>query len=157
KMIVRARTPKGLSWAGRLAVVGLTALLLPLAPTWGQKSDEKSKQDEGRRADSRQDEGRKEENRREERTRAKAERFEEHLKRVIEKLSKDFGPAGEEIRKALEKSIDEFHETLKKEDVNSDDVRKSMEKAYNSIRKAFESGGTVNRELRESMEESRRE
>ncbi len=39
RMIVKARTPKGLSWAGRLAVAGLSALLLPLAPSWGQKDD----------------------------------------------------------------------------------------------------------------------
>ena len=38
-MIVRAQTPKGLSWAGRLAVLGTAALLLPLAPSWGQKTE----------------------------------------------------------------------------------------------------------------------
>jgi beta-lactamase regulating signal transducer with metallopeptidase domain len=37
RMIVRAKTPKGLSWAGRLAVAGLSALLLPLAPSWARK------------------------------------------------------------------------------------------------------------------------
>lgn len=37
-MILRAQTPKGLSWAGRLAVLGTAAFLLPLAPSWGQKS-----------------------------------------------------------------------------------------------------------------------
>ena len=39
KMIVRAKTPKGLSWAGRITVLGMTALLLPLAPSWAQKSE----------------------------------------------------------------------------------------------------------------------
>ena len=38
-MIVRAQTPKGLSGAGRLAVIGAAAFLLPLAPSWGQKDD----------------------------------------------------------------------------------------------------------------------
>src|SRR5262249_35087670 len=37
RMIVKAKTPKGLSWTGRLAVAGLSALLLPLAPSWAQK------------------------------------------------------------------------------------------------------------------------
>ncbi len=37
RMIVRARTPRGLSLVGRLAVVGLATLLLPLAPSWAQK------------------------------------------------------------------------------------------------------------------------
>ena len=38
-MIARARTPRGLSWAARLGVLGLAALILPLAPTWAQKPD----------------------------------------------------------------------------------------------------------------------
>ena len=37
-MIVRAQTPKGLSWAGRLVVFGAAVFLLPLAPSWGQKN-----------------------------------------------------------------------------------------------------------------------
>jgi bla regulator protein BlaR1 len=142
KMIVRARTPKGLSWAGRLAVLGLTALLLPLAPSWGQKSDAESKQDQGQKEDK---------------SRATAERFEEHVKGLVEKLTKELGPVGEEIRKTLEKSIDEIHETLKKEGVTSDDVRKAVEKSHNEVRKAFEKGGSINKEVRESMEKSRRD
>ena len=39
QMIVRAKTPKGLSWAGRFAVLGMAALALPLAPSWAQKDD----------------------------------------------------------------------------------------------------------------------
>ena len=39
RMIMRAKTPKGLSWAGRLAVMGTAVLLLPLAPSWAQKND----------------------------------------------------------------------------------------------------------------------
>src|SRR5271157_1470766 len=39
RMIVQARTPKALSWTGRLGVLGLAALILPLAPTWAQKPD----------------------------------------------------------------------------------------------------------------------
>ena len=38
RMIVRAKTPRGLSWAGRLGVLGLAALILPLAPIWAQDS-----------------------------------------------------------------------------------------------------------------------
>jgi beta-lactamase regulating signal transducer with metallopeptidase domain len=142
KMIVRARTPKGLSWAGRLAVLGLTMLLLPLAPSWGQKSDAESKQDEGRREDK---------------SRATAERLESRVKELIDRLTKELGPVGEEIRKTLEKSIDEIHETIKKEGLTADDVRKAVEKSHNEIRKAFEKGGPINRELRESIEQSRRD
>ena len=38
KMIVRARTPKALSWAGRIAVLAVAALLLPLSPSWAQNN-----------------------------------------------------------------------------------------------------------------------
>jgi beta-lactamase regulating signal transducer with metallopeptidase domain len=39
RMIVRANTPKGLSSAGRLAVLGIAATVLPLAPSLAQKSN----------------------------------------------------------------------------------------------------------------------
>jgi beta-lactamase regulating signal transducer with metallopeptidase domain len=40
-MIMRGETPRALSWAGSLALLGLAALLIPWLPTWGQtKSDE---------------------------------------------------------------------------------------------------------------------
>jgi beta-lactamase regulating signal transducer with metallopeptidase domain len=39
RMIVRAKTPKGLTWAGRIGVLCMAALLLPLAPSWAQKSE----------------------------------------------------------------------------------------------------------------------
>ena len=41
-MIVRARTPKDLSWPGRLAVLTLAIVLLPLAPTWAQRDSERN-------------------------------------------------------------------------------------------------------------------
>jgi beta-lactamase regulating signal transducer with metallopeptidase domain/archaellum component FlaC len=170
KMIVRARTPRGLCWGGRLAVLGTAALLLPLAPSWGQKSELDRDQVNDRAVQNKheqllarffQGDGRKEpkkdEGPRDEKSRATAERFEESLKALIEKVTRDLGPVGEELRKALEKSIAEIHEMLKKEGVTSDDLRRSLEKSHEEMRKAFEKGGTVNRELRESMEKSRRD
>jgi hypothetical protein len=38
-MIMRTKTPKGPSWAGRIAVLGVAALTLPLAPSRAQKSE----------------------------------------------------------------------------------------------------------------------
>jgi beta-lactamase regulating signal transducer with metallopeptidase domain len=37
-MIMQEPTPRALSWAGRLAVLGLGAVLLPLAPSWAQRA-----------------------------------------------------------------------------------------------------------------------
>jgi hypothetical protein len=36
-MIMQGTTPRALTWKGLLAVLGLSALLLPLAPTWAQQ------------------------------------------------------------------------------------------------------------------------
>ncbi|MHB1558801.1 MAG: M56 family metallopeptidase, partial [Isosphaeraceae bacterium] len=38
RMIVKARTPRRLSWPGKLAVACVSALLLPLGPSWAQKA-----------------------------------------------------------------------------------------------------------------------
>jgi bla regulator protein BlaR1 len=255
KMIVRAQTPKGLSWAGRLAVLGAALFLLPLAPSWGQKNDadettavvipvidfdefsvpiteavqtadqaskrsdeqreqrirekfvedpkivvlnEKIKQaaeqrdaakkvarqpnDPARRAAElrykklmaeyenvwqtkrgellarlSQDDAKRDEPTREDKSRATAERFEEHVKDLIEKLSKELGPVGEELRKILEKSVDDIHETIKKEGVAPEELRKALEKSHNEMRKGLEKGGSVNKELRGAVEKSRRD
>jgi beta-lactamase regulating signal transducer with metallopeptidase domain len=44
-MIMRANTPKSLSWVGWLAVLGLAFLLLPLAPVQGQQPEPSSQED----------------------------------------------------------------------------------------------------------------
>ena len=62
---------------------------------------------------------------REDKGRETAERFAEHVKDLVEKLTKELGPVGDELRKILEKSIDEIHETLKKEGATPDDLRKA--------------------------------
>jgi beta-lactamase regulating signal transducer with metallopeptidase domain len=176
RMIVRAKTPKGLSWSGRLAVLGTAALLLPLAPSWGQKSDadetrtgvvqpvEPSITTEfvlhalgqtGDQPDRRADQ--KDERDKEDKGRETAERFAEHVKDLVEKLTKELGPVGDELRKILEKSIDEIHETLKKEGATPDDLRRALEKSHDEMRKGLEKGGTVNKELREAFEKSRRD
>ena len=182
KMIVRAQTPKGLSWAGRLAVVAAAMFLLPLAPSWGQKSDtdepaaelnsvadfdeynvpsaepiQTADQSSKLVARLSQDDAKKDEPAREDKGRETAERFEEHVKTLIETLKKELGPVGEELRKILEKSIDEIHETLKKEGVAPEELRKALEKSHNEMRKGLEKGGTVNKELREAFEKSRRD
>src|SRR5262249_40891211 len=104
-----------------------------------------------------QDDARKDEPSREDKGRATAERFEEHVKDLIDKLAKELGPVGEELRKVLEKSIDDIHETLKKEGVAPDELLKSLEKSHHDMKKSFEKGGSVNKELRGAMEKSRRE
>jgi bla regulator protein blaR1 len=50
-MIMQEPTPRALSWAGRLVVLGLAAVLLPVAPSWAQraaKDDDPPQQQIGR-------------------------------------------------------------------------------------------------------------
>ena len=47
-MIVRAKTPKSLSWAGRFAVLTMAALALPLAPGWAQDKKSVSVKSDGK-------------------------------------------------------------------------------------------------------------
>ncbi len=266
RMIVRAQTPKGLSWAGRLAVLGTAVLLLPLAPSWGQKSNPdqapveldraavqksleqrlRSIEEEAQKKvdadaareirfplrpvdaqleqriekeflknpeviavqdkmatvadqldqakayghkfarqaaelehtrlfdqycqlwkdrypelaklhsqDDDKKDSKKDEGVRDDKSRETAERFEEHVKGLIDTLAKELGPVGDELRKVLEKSVDEIHQTLKKEGLSTDDLRNALEKSHDEMRKAFDKGGAINKELREAWEKSR--
>jgi len=282
-MIVRAKTPKGLSWAGRLVVMGAAALLLPLAPSWAQKDDPKPppagldrliavnnskasadltlswdqdqrgpqtkgaelldalidhlerqiqaglngedlhseaqledrvkeeflkdpevlvlirelsdtkeqldrakamallpadparlatvkkhkrlteqyaelwfrKHDEIRARLSTDDE--KDNGGKKEKSRDTAERIEKQVKDLIDKLGKELGPVGEEIRKALEQAVREVHQSLEKEGVSVEELRRSVEKAHEKLRGAVDQGGPVNEEMGKAMERSRKE
>ncbi len=259
-MIVRAKTPKGHSQAGRFAVLGMAALVLPLAPSWAQKSaadqsiEERHEAPKNRaemigsgdretialkqqlamehlahirrdllkvQSDKRkleahlkmqrmaesqeetsghvtkssgmeqelamlidlekrltqeirsfakesqsltvnilaqkeiQDGERKGDN--EEKLRDSAERFQEHLKNLLNKLGKELGPVAEEVRKSLEKAVGEIHKSLEKEGLSPEDLAKALEKSHDDLRKAFEGGGPVDKELREAIEKARKD
>ncbi|WP_406696871.1 M56 family metallopeptidase [Singulisphaera sp. Ch08] len=42
-MIMQGKTPRDLGWTGLLTMLGLSALLLPLSPTWAQKADDEDR------------------------------------------------------------------------------------------------------------------
>ncbi len=87
-----------------------------------------------------------------------AERFEQQVKDLIGKIGKELGPLGDEVRKALEKSVDDLHRALEKENASVDDVRKSLEKSYEDMRQTFtRRGGPVDKDVREAWERSRGE
>ena len=175
-MIVRARTSKGLSWTGRAGVLGLSVLILPLAPTWAQKpgnlssdtpsnllaaiatsadaaptsrpADLQAQEPSDPTADRPDGASRQQE---------AADRLQKHLKELGDKLVKDLGPLGEEVRKALENAASEVSDTLKKEDLSGDDIRNALDRARDQVRKAFETGGPVEKEAREAFEKARRD
>ncbi|MFI5454480.1 MAG: M56 family metallopeptidase [Isosphaerales bacterium] len=86
-----------------------------------------------------------------------AERLEEHVKDLIDKLGKELGPVGEEIRKALEQAVREVHQSLEKEGVSVEDLRRALERSHEKLRGAVEKGGPVNEEMRKAMERAREE
>ena len=179
-MIVRARTSKGLSWTGRAGVLGLSVLILPLAPTWAQKpgnlssdtpsallaaiaTDGPASADAApasRPADLQAQEPSDPTADRPDgasRQQEAADRLQKRLKELGDKLVKDLGPLGEEVRKALENAASEVSDTLKKEDLSGDDVRNALDRARDQVRKAFETGGPVEKEAREAFEKARRD
>jgi len=181
RMIMRASTPKGLSWIGRLAVMALGALILPLAPSWARNSQTKrdpnpteqvvaapdsnphaglNTQREERtdstriaRLTSNDDE----DDQRDAKSRDAAKRLEGEARDLIEKLTKEFGPVGEEVRKVLERAVGEVHKSLEKDNPSPDDLRKAVEKSQDEVRRAFEQGGPVDKELRQAWERSSQE
>jgi bla regulator protein blaR1 len=199
RMIVRANTPRGLSWAGSLAVLGTAVLLLPLAPTWAEppepdqpsagaevldqvgfstvvndaqdrdqaaapdvKSESAARvldleqyltslfQDDAKDSAANDDSS-------DAKNRDASKRFEDSVKHLIAKIGSELGPFGDEVRQALEKSVDDLHQSLQKDKVTIDELRQSLEKSYEEIRQAFAKRGPVDNELREAWERSRGE
>ena len=184
RMIVRAKTPQRLSLVGRFAFVGLAALLLPLAPSWGQKDEVNSdltKLNRQLRSADRllqaerlsiasrgrpailgllkpdDDDDKKDGKDKDEKGHPAAERIEKELKDLVEKLGKDVSPVGEQVRKALERAVGEIHRSLTKEGLTTDDVRRAMERSGEELRKSFERGGPVEKEMREATERAQKE
>src|SRR5208283_531182 len=173
RMIVQARTPKALSWAGRLGVLGLAALILPLAPTWAQNQKADTPKPGGDRdtaiADVKPDgdihankarqqlKGEAEDDDRDELDTPKdaADHLDHLLKDLGERLSKDFSLVGDEVAKALDKAAKEVTESLDKEGVTSKDLRQALEKARDKLQEAFKEGGPVNKQARDAAEKAR--
>ena len=173
RMIVQARTPKALSWAGRLGVLGLAALILPLAPTWAQNQKADTPKPGGDRdtaiADVKPDgdihankarqqlKGEAEDDDRDELDTPKdaADHLDHLLKDLGERLSKDFSLVGDEVAKALDKAAKEVTESLDKEGITSKDLRQALEKARDKLKEAFKEGGPVNKQARDAAEKAR--
>jgi beta-lactamase regulating signal transducer with metallopeptidase domain/F0F1-type ATP synthase membrane subunit b/b' len=177
RMIARARTPRGLSWAARLGVLGLAALILPMAPTWAQKPDAPNpdRAPDGAAALARDKlqeltrelrEARDELSRQRLKPKAEAEdddnrpdadHLENLFKELGETLSKDLGPVGEEILKALEKATREVSDALGKEGIISKDLRQALERAGDELSQTFKEGGPLNEQARDAAEKARQD
>ena len=67
----------------------------------------------------------KDDHAKEDKGRDAAERLEEQVKDLIDKLGKEFAPVGEEIRKTLEQAVREVHQSLEKEGVSVEELRRA--------------------------------
>src|SRR5271157_2164752 len=172
RMIVQARTPKALSWAGRLGVLGLAALILPLAPTWAQKPDTPApdgdrdataaavKRDRDTRSDfdiemnddgllgklSAQD-------------REQAEKARQQLKGEAEDEDDDRdGPPDRHKDAAdhLERLLKDLGERLSKDlSPVGDEVAKALDKAAKEVTESLDKEGITSKDLRQALEKAR--
>jgi beta-lactamase regulating signal transducer with metallopeptidase domain len=167
RMIVRAKTPKGLSWAGSFIVLGLAALILPLAPSWANDDASAAAQDSrienvGDREMPERSDGDDDDDDDDDKPGLKEKEelvdgLEERLKELIGKLTKELTPAAQELGKAVEKAVGEVQKTLEKDNLTGEEIAKTIDRSLLEVRKAFETDGPVNKELRDAIERSRDE
>jgi beta-lactamase regulating signal transducer with metallopeptidase domain len=174
RMIVRAKTPKGLSWAGRLAVACLSALLLPLAPSWGQKDNPPSAYADLDRQARSTDEAIKanlaliDAQAALDVAQARLARSEQdEPKRGDGGEPKQAKPGEGEPKKEsrsreaserIERELRELKEKLGKDlDPVGDAVRRSLERALDEIQQALNKEGMTAEDLRRAVEKSRGE
>jgi beta-lactamase regulating signal transducer with metallopeptidase domain len=175
RMIVQASTRKTLSWAGRLGVLGLSALILPLAPTWSREPDSQelesgrdsvtSKVTEKPQNATRQLDNEVRQDLKRSETKAEADDDDDHkeiadhlehlLKDLGEKLRKDLGPVGEEVIKTLDKAAQEVSAALEKEGIISKDLRQALETARDELHQAFKEGGPLDKQARDAVDKAR--
>ena len=179
-MIAQARTPRALCWAARLGVLGLAALILPLAPTWAQSPGGAASPDRAPDSAAAQAREKLQQLTRElreardelarQRLKPKAEADDDddnrpetadHLETLFKELgdtlSKDLGPVGEEILKALEKATREVSDALGKDGIISKDLREALERAGDQLSQAFKEGGPLNEQARDAAEKARQD
>ena len=69
-----------------------------------------------------------------------AEGLEGRLKELIGKLTKEMGPATEEVRKSLERAVGEIHRSLEKEGVSGEEIAKEStgrSRAWQGVRERW--------------------
>ena len=86
-----------------------------------------------------------------------ADHLETLFKELGEALSKDLGPVGEEILKALEKAAREVSDALGKEGIISKELRQALERAGDELSQTFKEGGPLDEQARDAAEKARQD
>jgi beta-lactamase regulating signal transducer with metallopeptidase domain len=141
RMIVRAQTPRGLSWAGRLAVLGLACALLPLAPTWAQKPEQEIEQPAPVSAETKADQPQAERNFEIEVERSAEQARKAEIRTAIEELKESLreqrGRIEKEIRESIDRALEEVQKNLKAEGLSEASLRKLMEQKRAELQKSL--------------------
>jgi hypothetical protein len=171
RMIVQARTPKALSWAGRLGVLGLAALILPLAPTWAQKPDS-PKPDSDRDSatvDVKPDrdihanfeiemnaDGLLEKLSAQDREQAEKVRQQLEGETEDEDDDRDGPDRNKDVADHLERLLKDLGEKLSKDlGPVGDEVLKALDRAAKEVSEALDKEGVISKDLRQALEKAR--
>lgn len=171
RMIVQARTPKALSWTGRLGVLSLAALILPLAPTWAQKPD--APRPDGDRdtatADVKPDgnihanfkidrnaDGLLEKVSAQEREQAEKARQQLKGEAEDEDDDRDEPDTPKNVADHLERLLKDLGERLSKDlGPVGDEVAKALDKAAKEVTESLDKEGITSKDLRQALEKAR--
>lgn len=143
-MIMQETRPRALSWAGRLAVLGLAALLLPLAPTWAQRSD-RDRDDPKREADRDDDDTPKDAPQRREETKRERDRA---------RVESDDAQADREARRA--KAREEVERVAKELNEQRSRIEGELREARAKFEEQVRNAQRPLRELQEQMANAQR-
>jgi hypothetical protein len=86
-----------------------------------------------------------------------AARLEDRLKELGDRVIKELGPAGEEVRKAWDRAVARANETLEEEGFSGEGLREAIDNVRDEVSSALEEGSPIDREVRRALDRIRRE
>ncbi len=176
-MIVRADTPKGLSWSGRTTVLAIAAFVLPLAPSWAQNhkststkpdrlavvgpnssaENERSQPVDPRRVAAKKPLSIPEEQY-ENLRKIKHDQLLARLTKDDKKKDDDKGEKASEAMERLQEKVKELLDKLGKElSPVAEEVRKTLEQAVGDIHKSLEKEGLSPDDLRKAFDKAQQD
>ncbi|MDR3635847.1 MAG: M56 family metallopeptidase [Isosphaeraceae bacterium] len=142
-MIVRAQTPKALSWRGRLAVLALGATLLPLTPTWAQREETPKDPPPAPEATPREDTSAPKPS-----VSPARERINEY-RRALDRLV----ISDEHLKKQLDEALSQMEKAFDAGIMSEDGIRNALDRVRRDVDESLERIRLAQRERREADEE----
>lgn len=158
-MIAPEKSPRTNAWAAHLAALGLVPLfgafatgglaaqtLSPAAHHANVAFADEDNGDESADADNQK-----------EKEKDLAARLESRLKELRDRVVKELGPAGEEVRQVWDRAVSRANESIEQEGLSGDGLRDAINNVRDEISSALEKGGPVDRRVRHALDRLRRE